>query len=239
MERHSTDYSRFDAIDADASPASPYDGGFKADLTWHNSRTTSFVFIAVEDGTVEADVSVTFEAHMLRVELAKQGDAKQDVALELGHPAVLPGRCQWSVTSHTFGEDAKPCVSVILEKAVAEPWDEVSFGARVQRVGGAKRDDRARKVALSDAAIACHACSAPTKPSCRVVCVCTEAVFCCNGCSRDDATHNCPGPVNVAGEPAGSLAWDLAAHPRAPRTPASRDSGARAGPCCGATSSTG
>ena len=43
MERHSTDYSRFDAIDADASPASPYDGGFKADLTWHNSRTTSFV----------------------------------------------------------------------------------------------------------------------------------------------------------------------------------------------------
>ena len=48
MERHSTDYSRFDAIDADASLASPYDGGFKADLTWHNSRTTSFVFIAVD-----------------------------------------------------------------------------------------------------------------------------------------------------------------------------------------------
>ena len=223
MERHSCDYSRFDAIDADAPLASAYDGGFKADLTWHNSRTTSFVFIAVEDGTVEADVSVTFEAHMLRVELAKQGDAKQDVALELGHPAVLPSRCQWSVTSHTFGDDAKPCVSVILEKAVAEPWDEVSFGARVQRVGGAKRDDRARKVALSDAAIACHACGAPTKPRCRVVCVCTEAVFCCNGCSRSDVSHNCPGPVNVAGAPAGSLAWDLAAHPRAPRTPASRD----------------
>ena len=77
MERHSCDYSRFDAIDADAPLASAYDGGFKADLTWHNSRTTSFVFIAVEDGTVEADVSVTFEAHMLRVELAKQGDAAQ------------------------------------------------------------------------------------------------------------------------------------------------------------------
>ena len=128
------DYSRFEGVDECPAPA---DVGFRTEMTWQNTATTTYVQVAVPAALTEADVAVTFEPRCLRVELAGVGERGTSVTLELGHPAVKSEICSWGLGPSDFGKASRPAVKCVLEKATSGPWDEVAFGATVQTVDAA------------------------------------------------------------------------------------------------------
>ena len=185
--------ARFGAVDVEPAAAEP---GFRTEMTWQNTASTTFVQVAVPETIDEGDIAVVFEAKRLSIELGGVGEGGGNVALELGHPSVRPDECTWGLGVASFGGEDRRAVKCALEKKKSGPWDEIAFGATVQQcVGAAYYDESARKVAISGARIACTHCRRETKKRCRVVCVCTEVVYCSSGCSRADRDHECVGPV--------------------------------------------
>ena len=212
-EKFDVNYDRFDAVDPDeAEPA-----GGEAALSWHQTATAAYVTVVLPAPALPNKVEVAFEASTFTVKV-------NAASMSLQHPATKHEQSAWTLE----GADR---INVKLDKSVEEPWDEDTFGTVAKLPAPSKQAAKLEQVATSLANIACTGCGALTKPRCRVVCVCSEVVFCSEACSCESEAHafDCNGPTTLLDEreygakEAGRAAMDLAAHPRAPRMPSCAD----------------
>ena len=210
-EKFDINYERFEAVDEDEAEPT----GGEAALSWHQTAAAAYVTISLPTPVKMNDIEVGFEATKLSIRA-------NGATVALQHPATKSEEGAWTLE----GADR---INVKLDKREEGPWDDDTFGAVAKLPAPSKQAQKLEQVATSLASIACTGCGVLTKPRCRVVCVCSEVVFCSEKCSRECKLHdfNCYGPTfkkdDMGEKEAGRAAMELAAHPRAPRMPSCTD----------------
>ena len=210
-EKFDINYERFEAVDEDEAEPT----GGEATLSWHQTAAAAYVSVKLPAPAKMNDIEVGFEATKLTVRA-------NGATVALQHPSTKSEGGAWTLE----GADR---INIKLDKRDEGPWDDDTFGAVAKLPAPSKQAQKLEQVATSLAQIACTGCGVLTKPRCRVVCVCSEVVFCSEKCSRECKLHdfNCYGPTfkkdDKDEKEAGRAAMELAAHPRAPRMPSCTD----------------
>ena len=105
---------------------------FQARLTWQNTKSEALVQMMLPFGMTPNGVRVNFEVRQTMVEY---GFSTGVQTVKLPHPAVVPARCKWTLSSRHFRgfDEDQPCADLHLVKAIEELWNTDTFDLGGQR----------------------------------------------------------------------------------------------------------